>query len=109
MSDIITLVILGVFCIILGILNCTGNISTLHYYHRKRVSEEDRLPFGRMVGLGTIIIGVSLIVTGILFFVSDISQQNLYLTIGNVILIVGLVTGLGLTFYAMLKYNKGIF
>ena len=109
MSDIITLVILGVFCIILGILNCTGNISTLHYYHRKRVSEEDRLPFGRMVGLGTIIIGVSLIVTGILFFVSDISQQNLYLTIGNVILIVGLVTGLGLTFYAMVKYNKGIF
>ena len=40
--------ILGLILVILGIVNMTGNLSTLHSYHRHRVSERDRKPFGKM-------------------------------------------------------------
>ena len=43
--------LVGVVCIVLGISNMRGNISSLHSYHRHRVSEEDRIPFGKQVGL----------------------------------------------------------
>ena len=108
MENIITAII-GVVCIVIGIINRKGNISTLHSYHRNRVSEKDRLPFGKMVGLGMIIIGVSMIIMGALSFIATNLQNNLYLTLGSAALIVGLVIGLGITFYAMIKYNKGIF
>ncbi len=107
--DCVVLIILGIVFIVIGILNRKGNISTLHYYHRKRVSEEDRLPFGKMVGLGMIIIGISLILMGALLLVSSITQASIYSIIGTVILIVGVLVGLGISFYAMIKYNKGIF
>ena len=109
MSDSTAFVIIGAISILLGIINCTGNISTLHYYHRKRVSEEDRLPFGRMVGLGTIIIGISLIVAGVMSFIATRLETDVYSIIGTAILIAGLVVGCGITFFAMIKYNKGIF
>lgn len=108
MENIVS-IILGVVCIVIGILNRKGNISMLHSYHRKRVSEENRLPFGKLVGVGTIIIGISLIIMGILSFLASILLANIFATIGNVILIIGLIIGLIINFYAMLKYNKGIF
>lgn len=101
--------LVGVVCIIIGISNRKGNISLLHSYHRKRVSEEDRLPFGKMVGLGMIIIGIALILMGGLSFMATILQESVYSFIGTVTLIVGLAVGLGISFYAMIKYNKGIF
>lgn len=101
--------ILGVVFIVLGIMNRKGNISMLHSYHRSRVSEEDILPFGKLVGLGTIIIGISLMLMGALSFVSHTLQEEIYLFIGIGIMIVGLVAGLIISFYAMIKYNKGIF
>ena len=102
-------VILGVVCIVIGISHRKGNLSLLHSYHRKRVSPENTLPFGKLVGLGTIIIGVALILMGGLQFLSSHFQSTLCETIGNVIFTVGLVAGLGISFYAMFKYNKGIF
>jgi len=41
MGAFLATVILGVIISIIGIINMTGNISTLHRYHRKRVSKED--------------------------------------------------------------------
>ena len=108
MEYIIT-AILGVVCIVLGISNRKGNISSLHSYHRKRVSEEDRLPFGKLVGLGTIICGVGLLTMGGMSYLSERLQEELYLIIGSAVLIIGLVIGVGISFYAMFKYNKGIF
>jgi len=101
--------IIGIVCIILGITNRKGNISSLHSYHRKRVSEEDRLPFGKLVGLGTIICGIALIIMGGMSYLSERLQENIYLIIGSAVLIVGLVIGIVISFYAMFKYNKGIF
>lgn len=107
--DSVVTIILGVVFIVLGIINRKGNISTLHSYHRSRVTEEDVLPFGKMVGLGTIIIGVGLIVMGVLSYISRILQEDLYLFIGMAVMVVGIVAGLIISFYAMIKYNKGIF
>ena len=102
-------VILGVFIIILGLSNMKGNISSVHRYHRSRVSEADRLPFGRMIGTGTIICGGSLIVSGCLSLLSEMMCAEVFTLVGSVILIAGLAVGLLLSFYAMIKYNKGIF
>lgn len=101
--------ILGVILIVLGVMNMKGNISSLHWYHRQRVTEEDRKPFGKLVGLGTLIIGVALVISGIMFWISEVTATELWLIIGCVITVVGIVVGLVLSFYAMIKYNKGIF
>ena len=99
----------GVVCIVLGISNMRGNISTLHSYHRHRVSEEDRIPFGKQVGLGTMIIGIGIIIFSVLFAVTLYTENNIFILIGTAVLIVGIVAGLIISFKAMIKYNKGIF
>ncbi len=108
MESIIT-IILGVVFIIIGILHTKGNVSLIHSYHRKRVKPEDILPFGKLVGLGTIIIGVSMIIMGVLSYLALALQNELCQTIGYILLIVGFIVGLGINFFAMFKYNKGIF
>ena len=108
MENLVT-VIVGIVLIALGISNRKGNISTLHSYHRHRVSEEDRLPFGKVMGLGTIICGVGVILMGIFTFLATWLQQSIYMTIGSILLAIGLVVGLGISFYGLFKYNKGIF
>ena len=80
---------LGVVCIVIGVLNMKGNISMLHAHHRKRVSEENRLPFGKMVGAGTIVIGIGLILGGIFFGLYDYLQNKTYETVGGILLGVG--------------------
>lgn len=109
MGAVIGPIILGVFISILGFSNMKGNISSVHWYHRKRITEENRLPFGRMIGLGTIICGVSLVVFGGFSFVAEKTQIDIFTIIGAVIVVVGFVIGLALSLYAMIKYNKGIF
>ena len=107
-GNIVTLLV-GVVCILLGISNMRGNISTLHSYHRHRVSEEDRIPFGKQVGLGTMIIGIGIIIFSIMSFVTLYTENNIFILIGTAVLIVGIVAGLIMSFMAMIKYNKGIF
>ena len=100
---------LGILISVLGIINMTGNISSLHWYHRQRVTEEDRKPFGRLVGLGTLIIGVAIIVFGTFTFIYEKTQIGIWAVIGASELIAGIVSGLVLSIYAMIKYNKGVF
>ena len=101
--------IIGIIFIILGIVNMRGNISSLHSYHRKRVSPENVLPFGRLVGLGIIIIGIAIIMYGTLSTLALHLENEILTIIGTAILIIGLIVGLLISFYAMKKYNGGIF
>ena len=94
---------------VLGISNIRGNISTLHSYHRHRVSEEDRIPFGKQVGWGTIIIGIGISIFSVLSTATLYTENNIFVLIGTVVLIVGIIIGLIMSFKAMIKYNKGIF
>ena len=109
MENYIIPAVIGIICIVLGVLNTKGNISSLHRYHRSRVSEEDRIPFGKKVGLGTIIIGASIVLYSVSFFAAEVLTNDLFALVGTVVMIIGIVAGLGLSFYAMIKYNKGIF
>ena len=107
-SSIVTFLV-GVVFIVLGISNRRGNISSLHSYHRNRVSEEDRIPFGKQVGWGTILIGIGIIIFSILSAVTLYTENDIFILIGTAVLIVGIVAGLIISFKAMIKYNKGIF
>ena len=101
--------LVGIICIILGISNMKGNISSLHSYHRHRVSEEDRIPFGKKVGLGIIIVGVGVIIFSALSAIALYTENNIFILIGTAILIISIIVGLFISFKAMIKYNKGIF
>ncbi len=109
MAAYIVSCLVGVLCVGLGISNRRGNISSLHEYHRKRVSEEDRLPFGKMVGTGTIIIGIAVMLFSVLSAAALLTEKQIFTWIGTGIMILGIVLGTGISFYAMKKYNKGIF
>ena len=102
-------ILVGIACIILGISNMRGNISTIHEYHRKRVKEEDKPAFGKGVGLGTVIIGAAIVIFGILSMISLKTENNVILWIGSGIMAAGFIVGITLSFAAMIKYNKGIF
>ena len=99
--DHIALLILGIFIAIIGIVNMTGNISTIHSYNRRKIKEEDVPKYGKAVGTGTLIIGVSLIAAFVTTFWSETAM--------SFIVIPALVIGLGFILYAQFKYNKGIF
>ena len=109
MPEFILAIAIGILLVVIGIFNTQGHISMLHSYHRKRVREEDKIPFGRLVGLGMIIIGVTIMVYGTLSIATLLNGNKIYLIAGTVVMIVGLIIGTGITFYAMKKYNKGIF
>ena len=66
-------------------------------------------PFGKLVGFGTLLIGIAMIVFGVLFLMFEKTQLDLYIIIGTVLLIAGIIAGMVISFYAMVKYNKGIF
>ena len=108
MGELLVPLIIGLFIIALGIMNMMGNINTLHSYHRKRVAEEDRLPFGRRVGAGTIILGASLIVKAVMQFAAEKTNSPALDTIGTVILATGGLVGFIIIILAMMKYNKGL-
>ena len=105
MENVIGPIVLGILIIILGVSNMKGNISTIHSYHRKRVSEENKMPFARKIGLGTIIIGIGITVFGAISFF----ENEILTLLSTIILIISIVIGMGLSFYAMIKYNNGIF
>lgn len=96
------MIFLGLIFIVLGIFNCKGNISTIHWYNRRKVSEADRPAYGKWMGCGTILCGAGLILGGILQYVAPES-------IGSIFVIAGVVAGIGLMLYAQFRYNHGIF
>lgn len=98
----IILLVLGVFISVLGIVNMTGNISTIHSYNRRKVKEEDIPKYGKAMGIGTLLIGVSFIIAFILML------QNSEALI-EFIVPPAIVIGIAFMLYAQFKYNKGIF
>ncbi len=109
MTTFITTVFLGISIVVLGVINMTGNISSLHWYHRKRVTEENRKPFGKLIGTGTLVCGIAMILFGSLFLVYETTQLAFLLVIATAELLMGIIIGLAISLYAMIKYNKGIF
>ena len=108
MESIVTAIV-GVICIVIGVCNRKGNISMIHSYHIDKISEEDKIPFGRLMGIGMIIVGVTLIVFGGMSFLATALHDDVYVKIGYIIMSVGLAVGLGISLFSIKKYNKTIF
>lgn len=100
--EYILLLVLGAALIVTGICNVKGNISTVHRYNRRRVSKEDAPKYGKAMGLGTLIMGASMVATAVLQMIFDL-EAIFYL------LAAGVAVGLAVMVYAQFKYNKGIF
>ena len=109
MWDHIVPMLMGIVVIVIGIVNMTGNVRSLHKYHRSRVAPEDIKPFGRLIGIGTILNGAGITLFGLFGFIGMMASSSLLSLVGTVLLIVGVVLGLIVLLFAMFKYNKGIF
>lgn len=96
------MLIFGVLIVCLGIMNFKGNISSIHWYNRRKVAKENEKQYGKYMGIGTIVVGSSLILNSIL-------QMIFELEIFYCIIVIGVVVGLGFILYSQIKYNKGIF
>ncbi len=101
MKSIVELV-LGLFTIAIGLANIKGNISTIHWYNRRRVTEENAPKYGRVVGTGIVIMGMSLVIS---FFVMTFWSEY----IADIIVLVMGIDGFLVALYGQLKYNRGIF
>lgn len=99
--DHLLLLILGIFLSTLGTVNIKGNISTIHSYNRRKVKEEDVPKYGKAVGTGTLVIGVSLILSYLVTFRNADAIDYIVLP--------ALVIGLAFILYGQIKYNHGIF
>ena len=95
------LLILGIFLSTLGTVNIKGNISTIHSYNRRKVKDEDVPKYGKVVGTGTLVIGVSLILS---YLVTVRNADAI-----DYIVLPALVIGLSFILYGQIKYNHGIF
>ncbi|MBE5744131.1 MAG: hypothetical protein E7358_05395 [Clostridiales bacterium] len=109
MAGFIVSFIIGIILIVLGVVQYRGNISSLHSYHRNRVSKEDVKPMGKLVGIGTLIIGIGLCLSGIFNAVAIIVEIQTFSVVGMILLGVSLTVGIIINFYAIIKYNKGLF
>ena len=109
MSEYVGAIVIGMICIVLGALNMQGHIVSIHRHHRQRVSEADRIPFGKKVGLGTVICGGGLMLYGELSAISYYAANPIIGLVATGILIAALAVGIGIMLWAMIKYNKGIF
>lgn len=102
LRDSLELLGIGTIISVLGVFNLRGNIGSIHWYNRRKVSKEDQLPYCRCVGLGTLLIGAAMIISGFL-------QALVSVEAGAVVILIGIIIGLVLILYAQFKYNRGIF
>ena len=87
--------------LVTGYLSSSSHL-LIHLYNRWKVLPEERKPYGRLTGSALMIIGGSIIITGILQCISE-QEYWYYITVA------GTVIGLVMIGYALLKYNRGIF
>jgi len=102
LREYLMLIAFGLIFIVLGVFNVKGNIATVHWYNRRKVTKENQLPYCRLVGLGTILIGAALILSALL-------QAFAGEAAGAAVILVGIIIGLVLILFAQFKYNRGLF
>ena len=96
------ILLLGIVLCVLGAVNFTGNISTIHSYNRLHVREEDVPKYGKIMGTGTMIIGVGMLAgEGVEAAGSPFPSEF--------VMIPALIIGVGLMMYGQFRYNGGLF
>ncbi len=92
----------GIICVLLGIFNMCGNIGSIHWYNRRKVTKENQKAYCMFVGLGTLIIGATTILAAVIQALGNIAA-------GGVAIGVGFLIGMAFILYAQFKYNRGLF
>ncbi len=88
----------GALCVIMGLLLWKKQkISLLHDYHYKNVRKEDVPAYTRQIGIGLILLGAGICITGLLNLV--------YSPLWWVSLLAGFVLGIIVMHRAQKKYN----
>ena len=94
--------LVGGMLVTLGLTNMKGDISSIHWYNHTKVKREDYPKYGCLMGLGSVITGGTLVVSGVLGFFLE-SEFVAW------IVLFGIAAGFILSLYAQFRYNKGIF
>ncbi len=102
LRDALELLGLGIILTVLGIFNMCGNIGSIHWYNRRKVTKENQKAYCLTVGLGTLIVGVGMIVAGVIQALVGVEPSA-------IIMVGSLLFGLVLILYAQFKYNRGLF
>lgn len=96
------LISLGVIITILGIFNYKGNIGSVHWYNRRNVTKENAPKYAKLIGMGTIIMGIGLVLSSIFQVIFKMEELS-YIVIGSIVI------GFSFILYAQIKYNRGLF
>lgn len=95
-------VYLGAVITALGVFNLRGNIASIHWYNRRRVTKQDQKPYCRLVGAGTVVMGVGTACFGVLQPVFQADWVSYFE-------LICVLAGLTLICFAQFRYNKGLF
>lgn len=106
MGESIAMLVFAALLVFIGVENVKGNISSIHWYNRRRITEETRPKYGKLMGSATLIFAGGLTLFAIL---NMISQEKVVTLIGVSIVLISAIVCVGLMLYAQIKYNKGIF
>ncbi len=92
----------GLLCVVMGALIWKKQkVSLLHDYHYRNVKKEDIPAYSRLVGIGLIVIGAGICVTGLL----NLIESSLWW----VPMLIGFAAGIGVMNKAQKKYNGSWF
>ena len=99
MIGVIIVALVGLLCVILGLLLWKKEMITLlHDYHYDKVSAEDKKAFCALSGKGLLCIGAGLLITSVILALTESAWAFLAFA-------VGLTIGLTLLILAGKKYN----
>ena len=98
---VIVEITVGMLCVVLGLLIWKKQqITLLHDYHYKNVKKEDIPAYTKKMGIGLIITGIGIILTG---------RLNLaYSSFWWIPLLIGFMSGLIVIYVAQKKYNGSV-
>ena len=92
----------GILCIVFGLLLwIKQKISLLHDYHYKNVKKEDIPAYTKKMGIGLIIVGTGILITGII----NLFKKSLWW----LPMVIGFVAGIVVLGKAKKKYNGSWF
>ena len=103
MFELIFMILIGSIFILLGCrIWKKEQITLIHDYHYTNVTEKDKKSYTEKMGKACIIIGIGIILTGIINFISKT-------TYGWTCFCIFFIWGLIIIFMAQKKYNGGLF
>jgi flagellar biosynthesis protein FlhB len=101
--ELIMMNVLGVIFIYIGFMILKKEkISLIHSYHYQKVKECDKKAYSQMIGIGVLLMGIGMILTGIIDYITKTAYGWFFF--GGFFII-----GIVIMFKAQNKYNGGVF